>query len=96
MGVKKFIKNRDMFGHPVVLNFNRQGNTYFTSIGGILSIIMNIVLLEYCLIKLGRMIERSGDAVVAVTELTDFEDLGEVSFKDAEFMPILVLKSSFT
>ena len=51
MGFKKTIKNRDKFGHHVALNFNRQGNVFNTSIGGYVSIMMNVVLALYCWIN---------------------------------------------
>lgn len=96
MGVKKFIKARDMFGHPVTLNFNRQGDTYFTTCGGIISIVLNLVLLQYVLIKFEIMVKRTGDAINVVSERSNFTDIGEITLQDAEFMPILVVKDVLT
>jgi hypothetical protein len=63
MGVKKFIKARDMFGHPVTLNFNRQGDTYFTTGGGLISILLNVLLFWYVSIIFQKMIVRKGDSI---------------------------------
>ena len=54
MGSKKYWKkvrsqivDCDNFGHQVVLNFNRNGDTYKTGIGGCLSLMIKIVLSIY-------------------------------------------------
>ena len=39
-----FAKNQDMFGHKVVLNFNRKGETFKTGVGGFTSIIIKILI----------------------------------------------------
>ena len=36
-----------MFGHPIELNFNGEGNTKKTFIGGVTSVILQIVTLVY-------------------------------------------------
>jgi hypothetical protein len=47
MGLKKFIKQRDAFGHPVELNFNKQGSSFKTTPGGCTTILIYIMLLVY-------------------------------------------------
>jgi hypothetical protein len=37
--MKQFVKDQDIFGQEISLNFDRKGNTYKTSFGGILTII---------------------------------------------------------
>ena len=48
---KSLIKNRDEFGHEVMLNFNRNGSSYKTKAGGCLSIGINTVLVVFTLFK---------------------------------------------
>jgi hypothetical protein len=96
MGVKKFIKARDMFGHPVTLNFNRQGDTYFTTCGGLISIFFFFFLGWYVLIKFDIMTSRTGDSINVVKERSNYTDIGEITLQDAGFMPILVIKDAFT
>jgi hypothetical protein len=94
MGISKTIKNRDMFGHPISLNFNRKGDTFNTSIGGIVSILMNILLGVFCYIKFLKMVKRNGDTIIQTSDVTDFEEIGEISLEKIKFMPFVSLKSS--
>ena len=43
----KAISNQDMFGHDVKLNFNRNGHEHKTLIGGIVSILVQMVLVAF-------------------------------------------------
>ncbi len=45
MGLKDALKNIDMFGHQVKLNFNWGGDTHKTLIGAILSIFVKSFIL---------------------------------------------------
>jgi hypothetical protein len=85
-----------MFGHPVTLNFNRQGDTYFTTFGGVISILLNALLFWYVSIIFGKMIARKGDSINLVTERSNFTDIGEITLQDAEFMPMLVIRDPDT
>ena len=61
MGCGSLIKNRDDFGQPVELNFDRKGSVYQTKIGGLLSIIIKLLLLVYIYMKISKMIDNSLD-----------------------------------
>lgn len=41
------IKDIDMFGHPIQLNFNNKGSTHNTVVGGFFSIFIRAFLLFY-------------------------------------------------
>jgi hypothetical protein len=56
----KFIKSHDVYGHPVGLEFNNDGDTHKTVIGGIFSIFSKALMLFYCIVICMRWI--SGDA----------------------------------
>ena len=47
----RFIKNRDIFGHKVLLNFDNKGNTHATLCGGITSIALVLVILIIAMTK---------------------------------------------
>jgi hypothetical protein len=96
MGIKKVIKSFDMFGHPITLNFNRQGDNFFTTPGGIVSLLTNLILGFYIYIIFRKMYERKGDAIGSTRDLTIFEEIGDISMQEAEIMPIIMLKSSQT
>ena len=49
------MKDQDMFGYKIDLNFNRQGEEHKTLLGGVFSILINVALVTYfgiCLRKL--------------------------------------------
>ena len=52
---KGFIKDRDMFGHAVKLNFNQKGDTHNTVIGGVGSILLNLVIYGFSAYKFWQM-----------------------------------------
>ena len=39
-----FIKNRDYFGKPIQIHFDKSGPTHNTIVGGLVSILINIFL----------------------------------------------------
>ena len=45
--MKDFLRNRDLFGHPIELNYNRKGSAHQTSIGGFFSILVRAVYIYY-------------------------------------------------
>jgi hypothetical protein len=55
MGFKRKVKDQDMFGVPVVLNFNKQGDTFKTFLGGLFSICIKIALGVFLMYKFLRM-----------------------------------------
>ena len=44
--VKKFIREKDIFGKEVSLNFDKKGNKYKTLFGGILTIMFYMFILS--------------------------------------------------
>ena len=47
----KFIKEQDIFGHHVALNFNKKGDTYQTLCGGLISVLLKSVILAFIIYK---------------------------------------------
>ena len=45
--LKRVIKERDEYGHKVVLNFNQDGDTFKTAPGGFISILINLTVIAY-------------------------------------------------
>jgi len=68
----KRIKNQDMFGHPVTLNFNTQGDTYNTVIGGVVSVFIKFLIFGFLVFK-GYILISKGDTSFATNRrLTNF------------------------
>ena len=78
--IRKKIKKNDMFGHSVVLNFNRQGETYKTSFGGFISIIINAVLLGYVALRYSKMINLEDNQYGMNAMPADFDATGTKNF----------------
>ena len=64
MGIRKCMKNRDMFGYPVTLNFNLNGDSFTSVLGGLISVLTNLVLIWYCLVNVNIMVTRTGDTII--------------------------------
>ena len=47
----RFIKNRDIFGHRVTLNFDKKGDKHQTLCGGITTIIYFLVIALFILLR---------------------------------------------
>jgi hypothetical protein len=45
--VESKIKAQDLYGHPVKLNFDKQGDMHKTLIGGVFSLVVNTIMLIY-------------------------------------------------
>ena len=56
-----FLQQQDLFGHQVRLNFNREGESFNTRLGGFLSILFKGLLFSYFVIKLRSLITLSNN-----------------------------------
>lgn len=52
----KVISDQDMFGHTINLNFDKQGDTQNTIIGGCFSLFIRIAMTGYVLLNLKKMV----------------------------------------
>ena len=77
--IRNFLRDRDDFGHPVVLNFNRNGDTFTTVIGGCLSMLVNIIMVLFFVYKSWVLIYNQNDSIGLSREITDFEGIGKMS-----------------
>ena len=50
------IKNKDLFGHVIQLNFNQKGSSHRTVIGGLLSLIIYSFMGFYILLSFNKLI----------------------------------------
>ena len=47
VNIKNHIKNHDLFGYRVDLNFNKRGHSHQTMIGGLISILLKVLIILY-------------------------------------------------
>ena len=45
--LKKIIKSIDIFGRPIMLNYDKKGQHFNTTLGGVISIILNLAVIAY-------------------------------------------------
>jgi len=60
--MKKKIKNQDIFGHKVTLNFNRSGDQFATLPGGLVSIIVKAILALFLITKIQDVYTRGNNS----------------------------------
>ena len=62
VSIRNFIRKFDLFGQPILLNFNNKGNIHTTLIGGLVSIIVQLFLYWYLIIHVKRMVLYESDS----------------------------------
>ena len=79
--LKEFLINRDLFGHPVQLNFNLNGDSHKTLLGGILSIFLRMLYYTYMAYLLNKMYLFEDDRTYSFDyQVKDEDQLRKVSF----------------
>ena len=73
---EKFIKRRDIFGHPIRLTFNDSGSTFNTSIGGFCTVLLRIIIISFLVVKTWMLLERRDQVLNVSQQFIDFDDLG--------------------
>ena len=77
--IKNKVKDLDMFGHPVQLNFNRKGPAHNTVCGGIASILAYSLLITYLARKINTLFTKGDTQLSTDLGTTDLNELGAVS-----------------
>lgn len=64
--VSKKLADQDMFGHTIRLNFDRQGDTQNTLVGGVFSVVIRLAMAVYVFLNLKKMIlmERNSNSSI--------------------------------
>ena len=86
MGLYNCLKRRDNYGHMVLLNFNKQGETVNTSIGGFVSLIMTVVIYGFLYLKLDVMFSKGKNQVSLLEKPILSTDLGIVNGTEMNVM----------
>ena len=79
-----FLQSQDLFGHPIALNYNKR-STYNSSLGGFISILLKLLIMGFTIHKGKIMLTNKDDEIKQSEQVMNFEELGELSFKDAGF-----------
>ena len=82
----------DMFGHSIVLNFERKGDTHKTKTGGCLSILCKLFLSYYVVSMFIKMIFKQDDQTLTNIGSQDLVETGEVSYTDLDMTIMHVIR----
>ena len=63
MKLSKWVKKNDMFGHNIALNFNKNGGSHTTFIGGIVSILVKVFMSIYIYLSLMKLFNLENEDV---------------------------------
>lgn len=88
----KWFKDKDMFGHVVNINFDKQGPTHKTEIGGVVSVFIKVVIYVYIIFKFKILILGEKDVNNTLISLEKLTEMGEVFYKDTDHFTLYVLR----
>ena len=94
---KKCLKSRDNFGYKVGLNFNKQGETVNTLIGGLMSLFLNMVIYSFLALKIFIMFTYADSSLGSFSERTNLDELGGKDYSSLKTLIFFQFKAtSFT
>lgn len=89
------MSDRDDFGHPVTLNYNRRGSTHNTVFGGLISLIINCFMLLFTVILADQMFAFERDQITTLTLSNDLEQMPPTSYQDLGFLYFFSIASGW-
>ena len=85
--VASFIKDKDIFGEPIVLNFNKSGESHKTLIGGLGSLLVQGFMVMYIYIRFKMFIFNEADnnfTEAGVIDLNNNEELFDLRYNEMD------------
>ena len=61
--IANFIARRDFFGHQIQLNFNKRGSAHNTVLGGLVSILIQAIMLAYLALLVKKLYLNEEDQI---------------------------------
>lgn len=59
--IRDWVRSQDFFGHSIHLNFDKNGETHNTTIGGFFSIFIRSFILWYVFLNMFKLFSYGGD-----------------------------------
>ena len=81
-----------MFGYKIDLNFNRQGEEHKTLIGGIFSLFINVALIIYFSICIGKLVTGDDNLRLSYVATNDLEEMGPVKYQDTNIKFFAIIR----
>lgn len=89
---ESWVESMDSFGHNLEFSFNGRTGTYKTKLGGFITILLNLLILQQAYYRLRQMILFENDSIQQ--NETKLQEIGPVSFKRMNYgIPIYGIKS---
>ena len=93
---QRAIAEHDMFGHTINLNFNKEGDSHKTFIGGCFSVLIKVAMFTYVFSNLKKMILMEDDSNSIEYNLIDLDSEPETHYHDTDFNMFHILRKQFT
>ena len=93
--MKKFndrLRSNDMFGHVIQLNFNKEGDSHQTSIGGFFSIFIRAAMTMYVFMNFKKMWKNEDDSTFTEVNTLDLNEFGEMKFDETNMFMFHVIR----
>ena len=90
--IKEYLKSKDMFGHTICLNFNKQGDTHQTTIGGFFSMIIKLAMSTYIFINVKKLWLFESDSLNMEIQKLDLDSLDERAYGNTKLFMFHTLR----
>lgn len=89
---KKMVSEHDMFGHTINLNFNKEGDSHKTLIGGFFSVFIKIAMFLYVFDNCKKMFLKEADSNSIEYNLIDLDDQPDKHYSETDFTMFFILR----
>ena len=93
--ISGFLRNFDLFGYDINLNFNRRGKTHKTAVGGFFSLLVYMFIGFFVFTKVSTMINLQDGEEITRDIVTDFTQVGEDGILDLWKNDVMVFTSIY-
>jgi hypothetical protein len=87
--ITKAIKGQDIFGHKISFNFNEEGETHRTLIGGLVSLLLKLLLSLFVVFRFKRLMLYEDNKTSSLKSVSS-DDI-TVNFNETFLVPFFVL-----
>ena len=94
--IEEKLREQDMFGHTINLNFNKDGDTHNTAIGGSFSTLIRIVMTLYVFMNFKKMLLHEDDANIVEMNTLDLEEYGVKAYNETDMFIYYVLRKQLS
>ena len=89
---KEKLRSNDMFGHTINLNFNKEGDSHQTLIGGFFSIFIRLAMTIYVGMNFKKMLWHEDDSNFTEVNTLDLDQYGVKDFSETDMFMFHVIR----